>query len=261
MDIRGVMKLAAGLASLVVLAIGSAAVVQGVRANGSDSDRERASVMSESRQSSVSVPEVIGLTEAEAVKALGAAGVVANVRFAKDAPRTGKVLRSDPGAGSELRAKSVVVLTIALGPRLPTPGPDHEQDLQPFNSMVEDNPDAFVGLYRDEKGVPHAVFGPGVDPAAWRKRLTAAAEGLPYRTETCSRSRASLRELQDEIATRSWTKNKGLAFGVFVHPSTCTVRVESDLLTAADIRALADRYGTTVSVDTTEGSHPVLLTD
>jgi hypothetical protein len=250
---------AAGLAALVVVAIGSAAVVQGFPGDGSGSNREHASVMSESPQSSVPVPALVGLTEAEAVKALGASDLVANVRFAKDAPRTGKVLRSDPGAGSDLRPESVVLLTIALAPRLPTPGPGHEQDLQPFNSMVEDNPDAFVGLYRDEEGVPHAVFGPGVDPAAWRERLAAAAEGLPYRTETCSRSRPSLRALQDEIATKRWTKNKSLAFGVFVHPSTCTVRVESDLLTAADIRALVDRYGTKISIDTTEGSHPVLL--
>ena len=251
-------RAAAGLAALVVV-IGSAAVVQGFTGGGSGSDRERASVMSDSPQSSVSVPVLVGLTEREAVKALGASGLVANVRFDKDAPRTGKVLRSDPGAGSELRPESVVGLTIALPPRLPPPAPGQEQDPQPFNSMVEDNPDAFVGLYLDEEGVPHAVFGPGVDPAAWRERLDAAAEGLPYRTETCSRSRASLRALQDEIAAKDWTQDKSLAFGVFVHPSTCTVRVESDLLTDADIRTLVDRYGTRISIDTTEGSHPVLL--
>jgi PASTA domain len=249
-------RAAVGLAALVVV-IGSAAVVQGFTGSGSGSDRERASVMSDSPQSSV--PELVGLTEGEAVKALGASSLVANVRFAKDAPRTGKVLRSDPGAGRELRPESVVLVTIALPQRLPPPGPGQEQDLQPFNSMVEDNPDAFVGLYLDEEGVPHAVFGPDVDPAAWRERLATAAEGLPYRTETCPRSRASLRALQDEIAAKDWTQSKDLAFGVFVHPATCTVRVESDLLTDADIRALVDRYGTRISIDTTEGSHPVLL--
>jgi hypothetical protein len=251
-------RAAAGLAALAVV-IGSAAVVQGFTGDGSGSDREPASVMSESPQSSVPVPDLVGSTEREAVKALGASGLVANVRFAKDAPRTGKVLRSDPRAGSELDPESVVLLTIAHAPRLPTPGPGHEQDLQPFNSIVEDNPDAFVGLYLDEEGVPHAVFGPGVDPAAWRERLAAAAEGLPYRTETCSESRASLRALQDEIAAKSWTEDKSLPFGVFVDPSTCTVRVESDLLTEDDIRALVDRYGTRISIDTTEGSHPVPL--
>jgi PASTA domain-containing protein len=254
---RGI--LIAAIVSLVVVGIGSAAVVQSVREDGSDQDG--ASGSSSSPQRSVSVPQVVGLTEGAAVKALGESKLVANVRFDKDAPRTGKVLRSEPSAGDELRAGSPVVLTIALAPRLPAPGPGHEQDLQPFNSLVEDHPEAFVGLYRDEEGIPHAVFGPGVDPALWRDRLAAAAEGLPYRTDTCPRSHASLRALQDEIAKAAWTKNKRLGFGVVVHPATCTVRVESDLLSPTDIRALVERYGTAISIDTTEGSHPVPLTD
>lgn len=208
---------------------------------------------------SISVPKVVGLSEGEAVKALGASAPVANVRHATDAPRRGNVLHSDPEAGSELPANSVVVLSIALGPRLPTPGPGHEQDLQPFNSLVEDHPEAFVGLYRDEAGIPHAVFGPGVDPATWQDRLTAAAEGVRYRTDTCSRDRKTLRAMLEEITTKDWSANKPLPFGVWVHPSTCTVRVESDLLTPADVEALVDRFGTAISIDTTEGSHPVLL--
>lgn len=252
---------AAGLALVVLAAIGSAAIVQGVREDESDDGRETASVVSKSPLPPVPVPEVVGLAERDAVGALGAAGLIANVQFVKETPRTGKVLSTDPATGSELRPESVVVLRIAFDPRRPAPGPDNEQELQPFNSLVEDNPDAFVGLYRDERGVPVAVFGPGADPAAWRERLTAAAEGLPYRTETCTRSRAELRSLQDEIATMKWTKNKDLPFGAYVHPATCTVRVESDLLTDADVRALADRYGTAISIDTTEGSHPVLLDD
>jgi hypothetical protein len=249
---------AAGLALVVLVAIGSAAIVQGFRSDDSGADRKRDSGMSEAPQG-MPVPDVVGRTEGRAVKALGAAGLVANVRFVKAAPRTGKVLTSDPAVGTELRPKSVVVLTIALSPRRPAPAASREQELQPFNSLVEDHPDAFVGLYRDEEGIPVAVFGPGADPAAWRESLTTAAEGRPYRTETCSRSRAELRSLQDEIAKMSWTKDKDLPFGVYVHPATCTTRVESDLLTDADIRALADSYGTAISIDTTEGSHPVLL--
>jgi hypothetical protein len=253
----------AGVAAIVVVAVASGAVAQAVRNDGAGvgTDRDHASVMGAARQSSVSVPDVVGMTEPEAVKAVGALGLVANVRFAKDAPPTGRVLRSDPESASDLEPRSVILLTISPSPRLPAPGPGHEQDLQPFNSLVEDHPETFVGLYRDERGIPHAVFGAGADPASWRDRLTAAAEGLPYRTDTCSRTWASLRAMQDEIAEKGWTENKQLGFGVEVHPATCTVRVESDLLTAADIRTLVERYGTAISFDTTKGLHPVLLTD
>jgi PASTA domain len=243
---------AAVLAALVVVASGCA--------DGS-TERETARDVAGSRPSAVAVPNVVGLTEGAAVKALGSAGLLANVRFAKDAQPTGKVLGSKPAAGSELRPKGVVVITVAPMPRRPVPGPDEEQELQPFNSMIEANPEAFVGLYRDEEGVPHAVFGPEADPAAWQERLTGAAEGLPFRTDTCSRSHAELRALQDEIAARRWTADEKLGPGVFVHPASCTVRVESDLLTTAEIRGLAERYGPKVSFDTTEGSHPVLLDD
>jgi hypothetical protein len=231
-------------------------------ANGS----VRNSDSSSSAEAAVAVPDVVGLTEGEAVRALGASGLVANVRYADDAPRTGEVLRSDPEAESELPADSVVVLSIAYGPRLPMPAPEQEQLPKAFSRLVEDNPNAFVGLYRDEAGVVVVAFDPAADPAAWEERLTAAAEsinypeeGSGYRTATCPRSRASLEAIQDEITTRDWTKNNRLAFGVWVQPETCTVRVESDLLTTADIQALVERYGTAVSFDTSQGSHPVLL--
>ena len=239
--------------------------------SGSSSSRSSAPSSSPSSGRPVAVPDVVGLSEGEAVKALGAAGLVANVRYAEDAPRTGKVMRSDPEAGSELSTNSVVVLSIALGPRLPTPGQEDEMDIHPLGSLVQDHPKVFVGLYRDTAGVPHVVFGPGVDPATWEDRLTAAAEsidypaeGIGYRTDTCSRDHTSLRALQDEIApagraTPWWTEGERLAFGVWVHPETCTVRVESDLLTAAHIESLVGRYGTAISFNTTEGSHPVLL--
>jgi PASTA domain len=217
----------------------------------------------------VSIPDVVGLSEGEAVKALGAVGLVANVRYDKDAPRTGKVVASDPEAGSELPASSVVVLSIAYGPRLPMPTPEQEQLPRAFSSLIEDNPQPFFGSYRDEDGVLVVVFNPGVDPAAWDDRLTAAAEGIDYpaedsgyRTDACPRDRKSLRALQDEIVrTRSdWADDPRLAFGVWVQPETCTVRVESDLLTAGDIEALVDRYGTAISFDTSEGAAPRLLT-
>jgi hypothetical protein len=209
---------------------------------------------------SVSVPDVVGLSEADAVRALAAVGLIANVRYQQDAPRTGEVLRSTPAAEANSAAEAVVVLRISPLPRLPLPGPDEEQETHPFSSLVERNPGAFVGIYLDGAGVPHAVFGPDVDPTAWKARLSATAAGLPYKTDICSRDRRSLRAIQDEISTRQdWTENKHLAFGVGVDPATCTVRVESDLLTRSEIASLVDRYGVAISFDTSEGSHPELV--
>jgi hypothetical protein len=211
------------------------------------------------RAHSASVPQVVGPSEADAVKALAESGLVANVRLDTDAPRTGAVRRSTPAAGHEPPKNSVIILHVAPDPRLPVPSPEHEQDLHPLSSLVERNPAAFVGLYRDGRGTAVVVFGPGADRGSWRDRLAAAARGLPYRTETCSRTRRSLRAMQDEIAAWDWSADKRPPFGVWVDPASCTVRVESDLLTRRDIAALVNRFGTAISIDTTPGSHPVLL--
>jgi hypothetical protein len=151
------------------------------------------------------------------------------------------------------------VLTIGPEPRLPPPPADEEQELHALGTLVEANAAAFVGLYVGAGGTPHVVFGRGAEPTEWKRRLDAAAGGKHYVTETCARERATLRALQDELSERTWTANESLAFGVYVHPATCTVRVESDLLTPAEIDVLAARYGTAISIDTTPGSHPVGL--
>ncbi len=264
---RRVVRGAATLGLLVVAAFALAVLSLTVAAGGSDGGEESGSPASSSSSGSsgrssgrrVSVPDVLGFTEAQAVKALGASGLVANVRLAKEAPRTGAVLRSVPEPGSEVPARSVVVLAIALDPPLPRPEPEDEQELHALGRLVEDNPDTFVGLYLDGEGIPHVVYGPGIDLRAWSPRVEAAAAGARYRTETCSRDRTSLGAVKDRVAAKDWTANPSLAFSVDVHPSTCTVRVESDLLTSADVEALVERFGTTISLDTTEGSHPVLL--
>jgi hypothetical protein len=242
-----------GLVAAGVIAV--VAVVQSGAAGGSDRHRQA----SGSRRSTVSVPDVVGVTEAKAVKALGAVGLVANVHFVKDAPRTGTVLRADPAAGSKVPADAVVSLAIALAPRLAAPAPSHEEDLRPLSSLVEDTPSAFVGLYRDGHGLPRVVFGPDVDQASWAARLRKGAGGIRYATDRCGRSRADLQAVQDAVAARQWTSNRSLPFSVAVHPATCTVRIESDLLTSQEIEALVARFGTAISIDTTKGSHPELL--
>jgi len=217
--------------------------------------------------STVAVTNVVGLAEGAAAKVLAAAGLVTNVRYVDDVPRVGAVFRAVPAGGSDVPEGSVVVLFISLPPRLPLPGQEHEMEMGKLAGLVARHPEVFVGLYRDEAAVPHVVFGPGADPADWADRLAQAAKGISYpaagigcRIDTCSHSLASLRAIQEEITTRQdWTSNEHLAFGVGVDAKTCTVRVQSDLLTRADIEALVDRYHTAVSFDTSEGSHPVRL--
>jgi hypothetical protein len=213
---------------------------------------------SPSVQDSTTVPNLAGYGESDAVKLLGESGLVANIRRNNEAPRTGQVLWTVPPAEATLPPYSVVTLTIALPPPLPTPEPGHEQDTYALGTLVEGHENAFVGFYLDLDGVPVVVLGPGVDVAAWRERLDAAAAGLYYRTSICGRSLSSLRQIQDEIARRDWSTNPRIGFGVNVDPASCTVRVESDLLTADDIQVLVRRYGTAISFDTTPGDHPVL---
>ena len=210
---------------------------------------------------------MVGLSEGDAVSALGSAGLVANVRYADDVPRTGAVYRAVPVAGSEIQDRSMVLLRVSLPPRLPPPGQEHELEIGPLSRLVTSHPEVFVGLYRDEAAVPHVVFGPGADSDEWAGRLTEAAEGIDYpaegigyRADMCSHTEARLRAIQDEITTnQDWKESVRPAFGVWVQPETCTVRVESDLLRPAEIEALVERYGTAISFDTTEGSHPVRL--
>jgi hypothetical protein len=215
------------------------------------------------------VPDVVGLTEGEAARSLDESGLVANVRYVDGAPREGTVFRSDPVAGSELSDHSVVVLYLSHPPRLPMPRPEQESEASLLGRIVTRNPDVFVGLYRAREGALHVVFGPGADPADWIERLNEAARPITYpeprigyRIDTCPRSYRSLRPLQDEIAEdQSWHDDENLAFGVWVDPQTCTVRVETDLIDDDGIAALVERYGGAVSFNTTPGSHPRALLD
>jgi hypothetical protein len=217
---------------------------------------------------SVVVPNLMGVSEGEAVKMLAEVGLLAEIQYQREAPRTGQVMDSDPPSGSEVAAGSSVRLRVAYERPLPVPDASEEQFLNeqsdPLGRLVERNRQAFVGLYRDHSagtwGTLVVVFNPGTEEDAWRERLDAAAGDLPYRTETCTRSRQELRRIQDELTRLSWSLNaRSISFGVFVDPATCTVRVESDQLTPEDIQALSDRFGTAVSLNTTEGASPERL--
>jgi hypothetical protein len=260
--------LTASLIGLAIVAIPVGAIA-GVNAITRDASPGRLAPGSSSVSTSPAhavVPEIVGMFEPGAVKALAAAGLAANVQYDPLAPQTGRVLESEPPGGASVAPGSSVKLRIALEPGWDVPSVDEEErwnaQTGSLPDLVEANPQAFVGLARNhqDEGVPVVVLNPGVDPDAWRERLDAAAEGHPYRTDVCPRSHQELGRITAEIASRAWSPNaRSISFAVGIHPATCTVRIQSDQLTTDDIRALGERFGTAVSVDTSEGSHPVLL--
>jgi PASTA domain len=232
----------AAIAALVAVSAGGSAAV------GQTTPAEEQPVP---LSNSVTVPDVVGLSEGEAVKALGAAGLVANVRVDDDAARTGKVLRSAPAAGSELTVSSIVALSIAWPPRRALPEPEEERAVEALGTLIESHPEAFFGAYVDDAGAYVAVFAPGADPAAWQDRLAAAANGISYGTDSCPRDPKSLTRAQGWIAKNVW--EPGLGFSVWVDAETCTVRLSNGNLAPAHIRAMVDRYGTAFSIQSGMG--------
>jgi hypothetical protein len=121
----------------------------------------------------VVVPNLTGLSEGDAVKMLAEVGLLAEIRYQKEAPRTGLVLGTDPPSGSEVEAGSSVQVRIPYEPPLPVPDPAEEQQwnehLAPVSQLIESNPQAFLGVYRDNLdpgGILVVVFNPGADEDA-----------------------------------------------------------------------------------------------
>ena len=204
------------------------------------------------------VPNMVGLRQRDAVKALAAAGLIAEVRIDSEAPNTGKVLSSVPEAHEPLAPGSSVLLFVAWEPPRPPPPPgvNPEERYTELGGFVEGHPEIFVGYYIDEHGDLVIVFDPGVDIEAWRQRLEPhlGKGNEHYRTESCSHSLGELQRIAYEIEPNDFPHK--IAYSGDVEPETCTVRITSDQLTHEDIRALSERFGTVVSFETTDGSHP-----
>ena len=78
------------------------------------------------------VPSVVGLTEADAVAALGAAGFGVGVERTQDpAVPEGSVISQSPGGGAEAQKGSTVALVVSQGPPEPTPEPTPESTVEP----------------------------------------------------------------------------------------------------------------------------------
>jgi hypothetical protein len=148
----------------------------------------------------VTVPDVLGLTEGPAVRALGDAGLVAELRYDETAPPGGGVVAVDPEPGARVGEESIVLVHVSF----------------------------------PESGTTRP------------------------RPEPCERSLDSLDAVQAALSKRDWT-SRAVSFTSFVDPDTCTVRIESDLLTAAEMESIVARYGTSVSFNASPRSRPVRM--
>ncbi|HEX2051918.1 MAG TPA: PASTA domain-containing protein [Actinomycetota bacterium] len=192
----------------------------------------------------VVVPDVAGLPEAEAVKALAGAGLVAAIERSGRAP-TGVAAETEPPPGARVPAGTVVDVIVGR-PAVDRPAPEGDARFDALARIVDEHPDAFVGLYV-ERGSPVVVLGPDAEEEPWLPRLRAAAGRAALRVERCARSRRALEAVQAQVGTRSWATGP-VAFASYVDASTCSVRVVGDL-SDADARSLTERFGSRVTID------------
>ena len=116
-----------------------------------------------------------------------------------------------------------------------------------------------MGLGWDKDGTPVISFNPGIDPQVWEAQLRRAAGSYVYRIQGCTHSLSELEQVQTELSLGTWSPRASkIAYGIDVSPATCSVQLTSDLLTPSDVRAVAARYGSLVTIDTSSG-HPVRL--
>lgn len=142
------------------------------------------------------------------------------------------------------------------------PTPEQEQLPKPFSNLIEDNPGGVLSASTGTKG----NRGRRLQPRSRPGRLGGSPDGglgghqLPHRARRLPDGQLLTGPEARGSAPRRDREDQHPAFGVWVQPETCTVRVESDLLSQSEVRALVDRYGKAISFDTTEGSAGEQLT-
>jgi hypothetical protein len=206
-------------------------------------------IPSSSRQ--IAVPNVVGLSEGEAEKVLSAAGLMAEFRYSSEGPPLGEVVRTVPEAGEAVSGNSIVNVIIASEAFPEETGPD--AGLIPQADLVGAHPEAFVGVYLDDAETPVVVFNPDVDKESWKVRLDVAAKGRKYRTERCPYTLVELQLVKSDMMMQDAWTDRNISYGFDVDPATCSVGLMTEALTPAELRALKERYGPLVTVDTIEG--------
>ncbi len=198
----------------------------------------------------IAVPNVVGLSEAEAEKVLTAAGLEAEFRYSSEGSPVGEVVRTLPENGETVSINSIINVIVATEAFPEETGPD--AGLIPQADLVGAHPEAFVGVYLDDAQTPVVVFNPDVDQQSWQVRLDAAAKGGQYRTESCPYTLVELQLVKSDMMQGAWT-DRDISYGFGVDPATCSVRLMTEALTLAELKALKQRYGPLVTVDTIQG--------
>lgn len=194
------------------------------------------------------LPDVTDLSASQALVQLKNAGLTIKDDHQSNERTAGTVVRTIPPAGTTVAAGSTVTLILSTGPAAAD-----DTSASALAAAVEANPDTFVGIFFDENG-PVVVFGRGVDPDQWRRRLDALTTAT-YRISQCSRTRAELEAVQAAVVGRGWTPRAGsIALSTRIDPATCTVWVTTDQLTPAEMEAFLQRFGNAVTLDPT--GHP-----
>jgi hypothetical protein len=163
------------------------------------------------------------------------------------------------GRTGALLIAAVLIVSLTVG-AIVRPSPKRARIPAPLSALVAARPDVFMGLGWDQDGTPVIAFNPGVDTRAWEEQLKNAAGRLTYRTRTCAQSLSELEQVQSDLALKTWSpRATSISFGLMVDPATCSVRLTSDLLEPSDVRELAARYGSLVTIDAS--THPVRLSE
>jgi len=205
------------------------------------------------------VPDVVGMIEGDALKALYVAGLEASVSYKiTDGAPVGTVLETIPASGIPSADGSVSVLVARLEPE--SIGPSHS-NLAALARITESRPDVFVGVYRDSLGDLHAVFNPGIDKTAWSAQLEAAVPiGVSLHLDQCSVTRGALLELLNFLGRRDWGAHAPqVRFAAEIEPATCGVVMTTRDLTSEDKDELTQRFGSMIAFD--ESTQPRMYGD
>lgn len=202
----------------------------------------------------LTVPNVVGMQEGDALKELYTAGLSPVVEEKVDAHPLGMVIETDPAPGTEVVDNSVVTVVVS---GVPSSGPA-ESDLAELARIAESRPDVFVGAYRDHDGNLHAVFNPGTSPEDWRSRLEAAVpSGVELYLNECQVSRQDLMQVLDTLKKQDWSPHASqVAFAAEIDPATCSVVMTTQDLTNEDRAALETLFGSKLRID--ESGEPAL---
>ena len=204
--------------------------------------------------SAPSMPDVVGTQEGDALKALSLLGVDSTIVYQVNAQEaSGTVLGTDPAPGERIGA-SVPVLFVAAPAPHESESVAGDETLENLGRLIAEESDVFVGAYRNAHGELIVALGPDAQAAEWRDQIESLTDE-PYATKSCPLSMHQLERVRLELADRAWDKGSLAAFSAWLDPPSCSILLQSDKLSEVDIVALAQMFGSAVTIDTSGGAY------